>query len=339
MSFVPRSTFVRRGWRSRMLLAWLLSFASANGLGAGYQMLDVPASHAGPAIQAMVWTPCAKAAESVELGPYAIKAVPGCAITGDTLPLVVLSHGQGGSLLGHHDTAVALADAGFVVVSLNHPGDNYGDTSAAQRLEIFESRPRDVSRAISFMLERWPARQQLDADAIGVFGFSRGGYTALALAGAKPSLDASAARLCDAWWSRVLTLCRAIRSSKAHLDPQADPRIRAAVVVDPLNLFDAAGLATVRVPVQLWASQQGGDGVELAHVEAIRAALQPAPEYHVARGAGHFAFLAPCPPALSDSSPEICTDPAGFDRAAWHRSMNVDVVAFFQRHLQPARRD
>src|SRR5690606_35199923 len=215
----------------------------------------VPATRAQPAVQAMVWTPCAKAAEHTQLGPYTVSAVSGCAVTGKALPLVVLSHGHGGSLLGHHDTAVALADAGFVVVSLNHSGDHYGDTSAAQQLDIFESRPRDVSRAISFMLDQWPSRQQLDADAIGVFGFSRGGYTALALAGAKPSLDASATRLCGAWWSRVLTLCRAIRSSDARLEPQADPRVRAAVVVDPLNLFDAAGLATVRIPVQLWASQ------------------------------------------------------------------------------------
>src|SRR5690606_34693122 len=116
---------------------------------------------------------------------------PGCAIEGESLPLVVISHGHMGTLLGHHDTATALADAGFVVVSLNHPGDTFGDDSGAYRVAIFESRPRDVSRVLSFMLEEWPARGQLDAEAVGVFGFARGGYTALALAGAKPDVTAA----------------------------------------------------------------------------------------------------------------------------------------------------
>src|SRR5690606_26070910 len=99
MSFVPRRTPLSRCWRIRMLLAGLLSVTSTGAFAAGYEMLDVPATHSEPAIQAMVWTPCAKTAEPVQLGPYTVKAVSGCAVTGEALPLVVLSHGQGGSLL------------------------------------------------------------------------------------------------------------------------------------------------------------------------------------------------------------------------------------------------
>ena len=186
-------------------------------------------------------------------------------------------------------------------------------------------------------LQPLAAGQVIDADSVGVFGFSRGGYTALALAGAVPSASASAARLCNRWGSLAMSLCRQLRSGDAALEPAADPRIRAAVVVDPLNLFDAAGLRNVRVPVQLWASELGGDGVALAHVEAVRTGLPTRPEYHVARGAGHFAYLVPCPPALQDSAPRICEDPDGFDRNAWHLRMNAFVVKFFRRHLQDGR--
>nr|WP_255703267.1 alpha/beta fold hydrolase [Lysobacter sp. GX 14042] len=282
----------------------------------------------------MVWSPCASAPVSARSGPYDLQGNPGCPVEGDALPLVVISHGQGGTLMGHHDTATALADAGFVVVTFNHPGDSFGDDSAAQQVGIFESRPRDASRVVSFMLEGWRSRRQLDPEAIGVFGFSRGGYTALALAGATPSVAAAGERLCARWWSLVMPLCRGIRIGEPTLEPVADPRIRAAVVVDPLNLFDAAGLRTVRVPVQLWASEQGGDGVEFEHIEAIRTALPAAPEYHLARGAGHFAYLAPCTPRLAETAPGICEDPDGFDRLAWHRTLNAAVVAFFRRHLQ-----
>ena len=274
------------------LLAVCLCTLFGSAVAAGVASIQVPAHGEKPAIQAMVWTPCADPPADIELGPYVMRGVRDCAIPpGRQWPLVMISHGQGGTLLGHHDTAVALANAGFVVVSLNHPGDTFGDDAAAQRLEIFESRPRDVSRVVSFMLDRWPHQQVIDPDSIGVFGFSRGGYTALALAGAAPSMSASAGRLCNRWWSLAMSLCRQLRSDGASLEPVADPRIRAAVVADPLNLFDSAGLRTVRVPVQLWASELGGDGVALAHVEAVRAGLPRPPEYHVARGAGHFAYL------------------------------------------------
>jgi predicted dienelactone hydrolase len=53
----------------------------------------------------------------------------------------------------------------------------------------------------------------------------------------------------------------------------------------------------------------------------------------VVPNAGHFAFLAPCTPALESIAPEICRDPAGLDRAAFHREFNPAVVAFFKAKL------
>lgn len=273
----------------------------------------------------------------VHIGPYIIHGRQNCTVMGESLPLIVISHGQGGSLLGHHDTATALANAGFTVVTFNHPGDSYNDKSMTHNWRVFETRPRDVSRVITYMTQNWPQRQQLDTEAIGVFGFSRGGYTALALAGAVPSAAASASRFCAHWWSFIKPFCRQLDSGETWIQPQADSRIRAVVVVDPLNLFDTSGLKSVHIPVQLWASELGGSGVALESVEAIRAALPETPEYHVAQGAEHYTYLAPCSPALKKSAPEICTDPPGFNRAAWHEKMNSDVVTFFKHNLMPRK--
>ena len=65
--------------------------------------------------------------------------------------------------------------------------------------------------------------------------------------------------------------------------------------------------------------------------------LPSAPDWHVAANAGHFAFLAPCPPALVEAMPAICRDAAGFDRVAFHQTFNAQVLAFFQRHIVAAR--
>lgn len=307
----------------------------SNVLAAGITRVEVPAADGEPAIHAMVWSPCAIASTRDQLGPYIVQGTANCEIAGNKLPLIVISHGRRASLLSHHDTAAALADAGFVVATMNHPGDCFGDESASQQLKIFETRPRDISRLISFMTRNWPHRHQLDANAIGVLGFSRGGYTALALAGAVPSTSAGAKHLCDHWWLFAGSLCRQLKTEGAQIHSKADPRIRAAVVIDPLNLFDARGLQSIRIPVQLWASEQGGDGVTPEQVKSIKDALPQMPEYHVARGAGHFAYLAPCSPALEKKFPNICIDPKGFDRISWHSNMNAAVVSFFKQKLLP----
>jgi predicted dienelactone hydrolase len=247
--------------------------------------------------------------------------------------LVAISHGQGGTRLGHHDTATALADTGFLVVSFTHPGDSFGDDSSASDVGIFESRPADVTRVITHMLERWENRQVIDAQSVGAFGFSRGGYTVLALVGAAPNRAASAERFCGTWRSMLIPICRKLRDDAVALKVRVDPRVRSVVAVDPLNLFGMASFKSVKVPVQLWASEFGGDGVVLAHTQLIQRWLPSPSEYHVARGAGHFAFLAPCSDEMQKQARRLCDDPSGFDRAKWHSSMNRAVAAFFTKTL------
>ena len=69
------------------------------------------------------------------------------------------------------------------------------------------------------------------------------------------------------------------------------------------------------------------------NAERVRALLPLPPRYTVIEGAGHFVFLAPCPASLAASVPEICRDPPGIDRAAIHRELNAEMVAFFRGTL------
>jgi len=36
---------------------------------------------------------------------------------------------------------------------------------------------------------------------------------------------------------------------------------------------------------------------------------------------------------MAKSAPDICADDPGFDRAAFHRDFNAQVLAFFRRQL------
>jgi predicted dienelactone hydrolase len=300
---------------------------------AGFRLIEVPADANGPALRGAVWTPCAAPAEKIALPPFLVDGTQDCLVSGSRLPLVVISHSKGGSSLLHHDTAAVLADAGFVVAAINHPGHNFQDMSGLGGLAVYASRPADMRRLVDYMLGAWPGRAVLDAERVGLFGFSAGGYTGLTVIGARPDFRLWADR-CEP--ASAVPACLAIRRNEQPAMPPRDERIKAAVIVDPLSAFDAAGLRPVTVPVQLWASALGGDGVAPDAVEAVHRNLPTPPEWHTVPNSAHFAFIAPCTPAMAQAIPDICRDPPGFDRAAFHEKFNAQVLAFFRRHLTPA---
>jgi predicted dienelactone hydrolase len=277
-----------------------------------------------------MWTPCAEPAAGIGLDNITLPGVKDCPISGDKLPLVVISHGSGGSFVGHHDTAEILADAGFVVAAINHPGNTASDNSRVLDLSEFIERPTDIKRLIDFMLGASPAAAKIDPQRIGLFGFSRGGYTGLVVVGTDVDWD-SVIRRCEGATAHI---CNQVRNKEYPARLTHDPRVKAAVIANPLAIyFTAASFASVKLPVQLWNTEHGGDGVEPHDVAAVDKWLPAPHEYHFVPNAGHFVFLAPCPADVAARRPELCVDPPGFDRVAFHKQFNADVLAFFRAQL------
>ena len=258
-------------------------------------------------------------------------------VLGQGLPLVIISHGNGGFFLSHFDTAISMADAGFVVVSVTHTGDNYADQS---RSTDVMDRPRQIGRVLEHMLSTWDGHAMVDPARIGMFGFSSGAFTTLLEIGGVPDLATigpTCAQYPGDYVCRLLarTGGNATAPATAGMNDLADARIKAAVVVAPALgfTFGADGLRNVKVPVQLWRAEKDVIVPHPRYAEAVRLALPQAPDYHVVPNAGHFDFLAPCSGALTAVAPAICTSAAGFDRAAFHDGFNAAVVAFFARSL------
>jgi predicted dienelactone hydrolase len=318
-------------------LATLLTLAAAPALAVGFERVSVPDPD-GPPLEAGIWYPTDAPASPQPLGLFAQNVAAGEPVAGRDLPLVVMSHGTGGTFEGHYDTALALADAGFVVASVTHTGDNYRDQSAFGRVE---NRPRHIKALVDYMLASWPHRDVLDPLRIGMFGFSAGGFTALVMIGGVPDM-ARVASFCathpDDWACKKL---RELRGGlPAPVPPTAfvhDARIAAAVIAAPAigYVFTPEGLSGVKVPIQLWRGDHDEILTHPHHAQNVYDGLSIKPEYRVVPNAGHFAFLAPCSAALQSIAPDICRDPDGFDRIAFHREFNAAVVAFFKAKLPP----
>ena len=172
------------------------------------------------------------------------------------------------------------------------------------------------------------------------FGFSAGGFTALVSIGGQPDMG------------KVITHCMAqpdefacalIAKSGARFQiaqtaataQMHDKRIRAAVIAAPgLGFtFDAAALRKVGIPLQLWHAENDVILPYRWHAEMVRSGLSRQPDYKVVARAGHFDFLSPCSAKLASVAPEICQSQEGFDRVAFHRRFNADVIAHFKKFL------
>src|SRR5262249_38828568 len=154
----------------------------------GYQQITVPDPDGKP-LQVGIWYPSAASASLQPLGLFQQTVAPKGALSGDRLPLVLISHGVGGSLASHYDTALALAQAGFVVAAVTHTGDNSQDQSYVGNRRDLIDRPRQIRRVLDFILGTWPEHSRLDPTRIGIFGFSLGGFTALVTIGGIPDLS------------------------------------------------------------------------------------------------------------------------------------------------------
>jgi len=314
--------------------ATAIMFADTCAHAAGFQQ-GVAADPSGKPLVIGIWYPSQTTAKPVSIGPTTMTVAMNAPLAGKALPMIVMSHGTGGSYLGHFDTAIALADAGFVVVAMNHKGDNYADQSRS--VDVMD-RPRQASRVIDHMLSTWQERAVIDPQRVGMFGFSAGGFTTLAVIGGVPDFT-KIGPMCQQYPGDFA--CQLLAQSESPVVTTAtiavaDPRIKAAVVAAPALgfTFSPDGLKNVKVPVQLWRAENDVIVPHPRYAEAVRLALPDAPDYHVAPNAGHYDFLAPCSDALASVAPAICTSSAGFDRAAFHVGFNTEVVKFFEKALE-----
>lgn len=263
--------------------------------------------------------PSVEKGHAMRLGRYVVEAKPGAHPEGDAMPLVAISHGTGGTPWVYRDLATHLAREGFVVAMVEHPGNNRDDDRLAGTFENLEQRPRHLRMAIDAAFADPVVGPRL-SPTVGVIGHSMGGYTALALAGGRPS-----------------SLPRESRDGESHDVPVArDDRVGALVLLAPATgwFVREGALAEVDLPIFLRFAEKD-EYLTPRHAEIVKAGVRDPRRVHeaVVLGAGHFAFLTPFPREMVRPDFAPCKDPEGFDRTAFLPDFYADVTRFLRGAL------
>lgn len=341
-------------WLALLLLVLPCGSYAQSVTGVGFASIKIHDPVNGGTMPGYVFYPSAPSTAVTWVGPYELHAKRGATAIPGAKPLVVISHGHGGSDLGHHDLAVYLARHGFVVATLQHPKDNYKDTSGTGTAAVFIGRPVQVKATIGMLLDDPHWRTLIDPHKIGVAGFSIGGYTALMLVGAVPRFDRLigfckahpdnrnvctpfrkfASQLKKKGWGSAEQYLTDIQNQLHRWGSTDDPRVKSAFAMSPWTMiFDKAGLASINRPVYLY--DGANDHFQPVRYNTLHAAplIKTLVGIKLIHGAGHFVFLAPCSAKMAKSAPTICADPPHVNRAAAHRQINADALAFFRGTL------
>jgi predicted dienelactone hydrolase len=204
-------------------------------------------------------------------------------------PLALLSHGTGGSIATLDWLGESLSSAGWLVVGVDHHGNSAMEPYLPQGFGFIWERPRDLRYALEWAMNE----RAVDGSRIAAVGYSLGGYSVAALAGARLNPDVLAGVLKGAIPVPPLpeypTLVEDLRAtySADQLDAAVsgagaeyrDPRVGRIVMLAPAvgQVVAQESLAEVRVPtLVLW----GADDVvaapadnALAYVAGINGAV------------------------------------------------------------------
>ena len=273
--------------------------------------------------------------------------------TPQRFPLVLISHGTGGSSVSMSWLAQALAAHGYIVAAVNHHGNTAAEARyLPQGFALWWERARDLSVLLDNITHHPTLGERIDMNRIGVAGFSLGGYTALLLAGAKTDrgrwTEFCARHAADPnctlpeeasfGMAEVIRVIesdpRARQSINRAGDSYRDERIRAAFVLAPVlgPALAPASLSQVRIPVSVIVGDDDRQAPPEVNAVAIAGQLRGARLERIPRGT-HYMFLTPCTPFGKVVAHAICADPFGIDREQVQRSVGSQAVQFFEAAL------
>ena len=283
-----------------------------------------------------LWYPASVPSDRITVGPFMMSATRDAPLGAGEYGLMLISHGTGGGRFNHRGTAIRLAGAGYIVAAPEHTGDNWRDGRYSGTSANWRRRPRQLSAALDHLLGGPEFGPRIDAERIGAIGHSAGGYSVLALIGARADTSVLA-RHCTRNRHQDPEFCAYGRSGGhvgGRLPDLSDRRVGAVVAVAPVGaVFGDGAFSGVEAPAQIHRLE--GDRVlwKPWHADRIMRLMGKNARLVVHPSAHHFAYISPFPADLIRSVGRPARDPAGFDRQAFLSGIDRQVLVFFDEVL------
>jgi predicted dienelactone hydrolase len=271
-------------------------------------------------------------------------------------PLILLSHGTGGSAAQLSWLAEALVQAGYVVLAVSHHGNTAAEAQTYPHGFVLPwERAQDLRLALQAVLADAQWGPRIDRARIGAAGFSLGGYTALLLSGARHS-GAAHADFCAAEPDSPscalppeagfdFAALEALEAADAHYrasleragDDYREPLVRATFLMAPalVPALDPRSLEALDVPMVIILGSRDAQTPLTESLQRLpdRASVEkPAP----IEGATHYVFLAPCTLRGRWFAGPLCADGEGVARKEVHALTADRARQFFDKKLGPA---
>jgi predicted dienelactone hydrolase len=275
------------------------------------------------------------------------------AVSPSRFPLVLMSHGTGGSAMQLAWLGTYLASHGYIVAAVNHPGNNALEPYTIQGFTLWWLRAHDLTVVLDHMLADRTFGPRIDKSSIGAAGFSLGGYTMMEIAGGITNPQA-AIDYCNS--PRSHGTCNihefpALLGEAENLrktDPEfaaafvegdrsyRDPRIRAVFAIAPAlgPAFSPEGLSKISIPVEIIAGAADPIAPPPDNAEYFAHHIRGAKLVILPGGVAHYTFLDACALAGTKTLPVYCEYGPGVDRTRVHATVAAMAVEFFAAHLQ-----
>lgn len=319
----------------------------------GFRQVELPDTNGKRDLKIALWYPATdtKPMETVGENPAfnGIQAMQNAAPDGKTHPLVVLSHGYGGSWRNLNWMAAELVGQGYIVAAPNHPGTTTFNRDKEQAAQLWE-RPHDLSRVIDAVTADSALAGKIEPKRIAAIGHSLGGWSVVALAGAEFDRERFEKDCKDNPNPRTCGLADELISPQGDVAAEklktmkADPRVGAIVSLD-LGLargFTPESLSVISVPALIF-----GAGVDIGDLPAklesgYIAENMPdkATQYVEIADAAHFSFMQTCKVGAAElieaETPGdgiVCKDGGERSREAIHREVADMIIAFLAKSI------
>jgi len=328
------------------IIAMALICAASTALAdpAGLRMTKIEMPHHDGRAGITIWYPNGGGGDQTVVAENAVFHGVEAAIWADVQdgvhPVVLFSHGMGGTTRAQAWLASGLAERGAIVVSVNHPHSTWGDFDMSEGVKHW-SRVADLSAALDAVLADPDFEDHIDISRIMAAGFSFGGWTALSMGGMTGN-HAGIVETCTTYIDEM-EACDMLLSEGVNMqgiDPDvwnasyADARITHVTAIDPgfvwgLNAANVAGLSKNVHMISF-----GGPNDRMTATNFDESGLSDlVPDASITRFVPgfHFTAMPLCKPEgeaflKEDNDDPVCTDPDGTDRAGVHSAI-IDIIA------------